>query len=440
MRIEERAIKALMSMTSSVPLDALKIMLMVLAIVPTVVFAGTSGPSPIPPPPAFQIATPTLTMCRGVVNKMPITVSNPGDVQMTSLQLGLIASRNIYVIGNGTVTQATVPSNGTATLYLPVFVSQNTSSLVSLGISVNYNYYSLYSDSEVRNISFGVETCPSPLLVETSPIITSGRIENITLNLTNTGNTLLSAIALSMSLPAADAAVLTPQPIQLGSMEPGATRQINEKVFMFSTAAESFPLNVSIDMYNGTSPVQLLKTMPMLSTGIINITSSSMTLSPQSPTVGSIFSISMILTDTGTAGATAVTLTPLPPQGITSYGSGSVFVGDMSVDTQVPSTITMSSNVSMKAGSYTIPIRLSYLNSLRENLSEVINVPVTLGSSGLSANLIRSGAAGTYAVRYQNGGFPWLLVILIVIVILVVLWYANRKGVFKRLKHKGKGR
>jgi hypothetical protein len=395
----------------------LGILLLLSGLLPAIALAGTSGPSPIPPPPSFQITTSTLTLCRGVVNNVPETISNPGSQPMTSLQLGLIASKNIYAIGNGTVNQATVPANGTTTLTLPIFVSLNTSSLVSLGISVNYNYFSLYSDSEVRNVSFGVETCPSPLLVETNSTVTSGRIENITLNLTNVGRTLLSAVSLKMTMPSQDAAILTTQPLQIGTIAPGASRKVSEKVFMFRNASQTFPLNVSIQMYNGTSPVQLLDTMPLLSSGIINITPSSVTISPTSPTVGSIFSVSLILTDTGTAGASAVTATPLPPKGITSYGSNSVFIGDMSVDTQTPVTMTMQSNSSLKSGSYTIPIKINYLNNLRENINTTILVPVTIGA-GSASNFTRTGVSGA---RYAGAtGFMLLPIILVIVIIIVI--------------------
>jgi hypothetical protein len=354
---------------------------------------------------------------------------------MTSLQLGLIASRNIYAIGNGTVNQATVPNNGTTTVALPVFVSLNTSSLVSTGISINYNYYSLYSDSEIRNVSFGVQTCPTPLSIKTSPEVTSGKIENITLNLTNVGNTTLSNIALRVSLPSQAAAILTGQPIQVGTMEPGASAQVSERVFMFRNASQSFPLNVSVDMYRGTSPVQLLDTIVLLSSGIINITPSSTTLSPSIPTVGSIFSVSLILTDIGTAGASAVTVTPLPPAGISSYGSNSVFVGDMSVDNQVPVTMTLRSNTSLKAGKYTLPVRINYLNNLRENLSTTILVPITI-ASGVAFNTTRTGGPG----RTTGGGIVSTVidVIIVLAILAVAFWYARKKGMLKRFTHKTK--
>jgi hypothetical protein len=198
---------------------------------------------------------------------------------------------------------------------------------------------------------------------------------------------------------------------------------VTERVFVFRNASQSFPLNVSVDMYEGTSPVQLLETVPLLSMGIINITPSSITLSPQVPAPGSIFSVSMILTNIGTTSAAAVTATPLPPTGISSYGSNSVFVGDMSVDTQVPVTMTMQSNASLSSGSYSMPVRINYLNNLRENMSAVITVPLTIRAV-IASNSTRPGANG------RGGESPVVLLLLGIAV--VAAFYAWKKGMFKR--------
>jgi hypothetical protein len=173
----------------------------------------------------------------------------------------------------------------------------------------------------------------------------------------------------------------------------------------------------------------------LLSSGIINITPSSTTLSPSIPTVGSIFSVSLILTDIGTAGASAVTVTPLPPAGISSYGSNSVFVGDMSVDNQVPVTMTLRSNTSLKAGKYTLPVRINYLNNLRENLSTTILVPITI-ASGVAFNTTRTGGPG----RTTGGGIVSTVidVIIVLAILAVAFWYARKKGMLKRFTHKTK--
>ena len=140
-----------------------------------------------------------------------------------------------------------------------------------------------------------------------------------------------------------------------------------------------------------------------------------------------------------TAGASAVTATPLPPSGITNYASNSTFVGDMAVDTQVPVTMTLRANASLKSGSYKIPVRINYLNNFRENLSTTIIVPVTIGT--LTMNAIRVGT-GTYSGRYAGGSgiFSLIAVIVVLVILAVVVFFAWKRGLLKRFSHKPKSK
>lgn len=421
---------------------------MLVAAMPMLVSAGTSGPSPIPPPPNWQLSTTVTTLCRGIENSVPIKVTNPGADNMTSLQLGLVASRNIYTVGNGTVTTSTVPANGSVTIDLPIYVSLNTSNLVSAGVTVNYNYLTLYSDSEERNVSFSVETCPSPLQVKTNQVITSGEIENITLNLTDVANTTLSDISLQMSIPSTDAAILTTQPTDISSLAPGSSTTVSLRTFVFSSASQTFPLNVSAQFYESSKPVQILDTFPTLSTGTINMTASSITFSPTTLTPGSIFSVSFILTDTGTAGASAVTVTPLPPSGISVYGSNSVFVGDMSTDSQEPVTVTLEASPTA-SGSYVVPMVVSYINSIRQKINTTIDVPIAFSTALPSNALVGNGthtyvsgnSATGYRVYSRSGSdLPVVIVAIIVVVAILAALYMKRRAVAERMKKWHTGR
>jgi hypothetical protein len=159
---------------------------------------------------------------------------------------------------------------------------------------------------------------------------------------------------------------------------------VRENLFVDGNASETFPMNFTINMYNGTSFEQLSPSIAVLASGIINMSASGVTLSPGAPTPGSIFSISFVLTDLGTVGASAVTATVAPPPGLEVFGSNAVFIGNMQVDSQTPVTLTLSA--SSKAGNYTVPIRISYLNNLRQEQNVTIRVPVGIGGGLLSSN------------------------------------------------------
>lgn len=399
---------------------------------PALAFAATSGPSPIPPPPNFQMSTNVTTLCKGLVNNVPIAIKTPaGASTMQNVELSITSTRSAYTVSNGTVSAANVTANLTKIVNMPIFVSLNASSLISAGIAINYQYLTLYSDSEVRNISFGIESCPSPLSIAILPkVLISGRIENITLNLTNKGNTALNYILMHVSMPNSDGTFLGIQPIQVRTIAPRSSVKLAQSVFIYGNASQSFPMNFSISLYNGTTIEQIAYNPIVLSSGIINITPSSIALSPQKPTAGGIFSISFVLTDIGTAGASTVTVAPLPTPGFESYGSNSTFVGDMQADVQTPVTLTLISNASLKAGNYVIPVRINYLNNLRQNLSTTINVPLSVGGSALSYNAL-SGAARQYGSR---NGYGIVVIILAIFATAFLLLFLRERGLHRRLK------
>jgi hypothetical protein len=399
-------------------------------------YAGTSGPSPIPPPPNFQISTNVVTLCKGMINSVPIAIKTPkGAALMQSVQLSLTNSRYAYTVGNGTVSAVNVSANVTRVVPLHIFVSLNSTPLISTGISINYQYLTLYSDSEVRNISFGTETCPTALSVAVSPgILTSGKIQNVTLNFTNTGDIALNYLSIHASLPSIDGTFLGIQPLQISSIAPKSTVSLSESVFVYNNATQSFPINMSISLYNGSSLEQMIVNPIVLSSGIINITPSSTTLSPTTPTPGGVFSISFVLTNIGTTKASAVIATAMAPQGFSPYGSSSVFVGDMQVDSQTPVTITMISQQSVSSGNYIIPVRINYLNNLRQNLSTTIDVPIQIGSA-VPFNSIGS-ASGQY--RSRSSGTGVLVLILIVVVIVVAFLFLTERKRHKALKEEHK--
>lgn len=369
---------------------------------------------------------------------MPISIRTPvGASTMQDVELSITSTRSAYTVGNGTVSAVNITANLTKTVNMPVFVSLNASSLISTGIAINYQYLTLYSDSEVRNISFGVETCPTPLTISILPkVLISGKIENITLNLTNNGKTALNYISMHASVPNMDGTFLGIQPIQVRTIAPRNSVNLGESVFIYSNASQSFPMNFSISLYNGTQIEQIAYNPIVLSSGIINITPSSVTISPQKPTAGGIFSISLVLTDVGTAGASTVTVTPLPTAGFEAYGSNSTFVGDMQADVQTPVTLTLTSLTSLKAGNYVIPVRINYLNNLRQNLSTTVEVPVAVGGSASTFNAL-SAAARQYGSSRGSTSLILVAVLAIVAIVFIVLFLRERKG-YKLLKDEHK--
>ncbi|MFI5412772.1 MAG: hypothetical protein ACHQX1_02680 [Candidatus Micrarchaeales archaeon] len=401
------------------------------AALPASAFAAVSGGT-FPNPPNFYVDSQVPTLCAGLMNIIPINVVNTGVVSvggpqagpsLQSVQLSVSNTKYLYSGRNAsTVAIGGVPAGSSAIGYLPVFVAANASSIVSLGLNVNYYFDSLYTNSAAFNLTFETRMCPMPLSVTLSPqVLTSGNIENVSVNITNTANVPLNIITVHFSLPSVDGTWLSP-PLQINSLAPMSTVNFNESIFVYRNATQSFPLNISANYYINNSIGQIFNSDKILTTGLIGLTPTTFTISPQTPSPDSIFSISFVLTNIGTTGASAVTVTALPPSGFSAFGSQSVFVGDISPDTQTPVTLTLQSSNSLNPGTYKIPIQINYLNGLRQNQSldssaTVVIVPAQTNSTLSNARYSTSGGG--------SGGL--VIILVIVVIVLGYLYYKERK-------------
>jgi hypothetical protein len=411
-------------------------------------FAGLNGPAPIPAPPAFSIHTNLTTLCKGLTNFIPITVVNSGGstvgsgigpsnvtvvggTTMTAIQLSIGgADKTLLPEGNGTITVGSLGPHNSITAYMPVFVSNNATLLTTMEVGVSYYYLQLYGDTEVRNLTFEAETCGSPISVDVTPkTVSSGQIQNLSINMTNSGNTQLNAIYVHYDVPNLDGAIIGSTETEIRSLAPGATYHIRTSLFVSRNASiESFPFNVTATFYNSSNIEQVVNSTPLVPVGAISMQTSGVTLSPTITTPGGIFSISFILTDIGTSGASAVTVDALPDGNFSAFGTNPVYVGDISADQQAPVTVTLTTNSLAKDGTYSVPLKINYLNSLRQNVTQDMNVSVIVGS-GLSSSgtgALNSSKGVTYKLGSSLGGLLLIIFLLVIIGALGYLYYGER--------------
>ncbi|VVB77069.1 Uncharacterised protein [uncultured archaeon] len=381
-------------------------LLALLAFFPVITLAGITGTAPIPPAPNFYVNSSMVGLCRGQVTYVPITVGNrgaTGNPAMQNIVLSWANARGLSPISNYTATISNVSAKSSKTVYLPVLVSPSAASFISTAVNINYNFYTMYSDSEVRNISFSTYACPSPLSVAIDPeIITEAGQQNLTFNLTNTGNSTLSMLSVSLSSSGHRGVVLVGnQPEPVVSLLPNMSAYVNQGIYVTTdNISQLIPINVSVNFYNGSNLNQLFYNHYLLFGGIIDLNTSSLTVSPSVVTKGSTFSISFVLTNMGTSPASSVTAKTLSPAGFTPYGTNPTFVGSIAADSQSSVTLSLTAKTNLTSGTYTVPIKINYLNELRQNLTKWVNVSVKISGTS-AANYSRTPPVRTTA---QNGG------------------------------------
>jgi hypothetical protein len=359
---------------------------------------------------------------------------------MTNVQLSL-SGTGLTDVGPA-IDISNINSYNSLTIGVPVFVDASApSTLSAVQVSINYGYLVYYADSETRTLTFEVQSCPLPLEINASPdLFYTGQIDNITFSFTNTGKTTLSGILAqtsSQNSQGRNVQLFGVQPITINSLAPGKTVYASQKVYNENVSQQTFPVNVTAEFFNGTSPEEISKTFTMFSTGTINMVPSSITVSPANVVAGSILSVSFVITDTGTAGVSDATATALLPKGFKAYGSDSIFLGSIQTGIQTPVSLTLISNSTIKPGNYVIPVMLTYQNNLAQNLNTTVDVPVVVGGGAVGAFTSNSAfrpGSGTYTAR-RSGGIYIEAVLVIALIAVSVLYIRLRRKTAKAAAH-----
>ena len=159
-------------------------------------------------------------------------------------------------------------------------------------------------------------------------------------------------------------------------------------------------MNFSISLYNGTQIEQIAYSPIVLSSGIINLTASSVRF-PGKPSAGRYILPYPSCSQPWATGASAVTATPLPPPGITAFGATPYSSEAWTLTARPRSTSSSTTAASAKGGSYTVPIRVSYLNNLEEHSTST--KAVRLGHRACQvASTRREGLRGDNGRRHHG--------------------------------------
>ncbi len=209
--------------------------------------------------------------------------------------------------------------------------------------------------------------------------LTSGQLNNVSIVFTNTGTG--NASNISTSISSSSGTILKEIP-DINSLAAGASVVEHFEILMSSSSISSAALSFSMDYTDAyQQPATQSQTLEFLVQSPIDIALATSTLLPATPSAGVPFSLTVTLANEGIGGADNVEAIPQMLPGFTSLGDAVMSVGDLSSGDSTTLTLTIITNSSLKAGTYVIPINVTYDNSLDQVKSEEINIPVTISAS-----------------------------------------------------------
>ena len=132
-----------------------------------------------------------------------------------------------------------------------------------------------------------------------------------------------------------------------------------------------------------------------------------------------------------------MTATAIAPAGFAHYGTTPTFVGSVAADSQTPVTLSLKAGSNVTSGTYKIPVRITYLDELRNSLTTWVNVSIDVQGSGgfagagaVGSNSMGSAATGRYG---SSGGSPNLILgAAAVVVVAAAFIFLRRKDKLKQ--------
>lgn len=392
---------------------------------------------------SFAPEKPSLNI--GQLNNVAITLRNRGTGIATGIVTAVSSSSGLSIVDQPNTVNSLGPGeseNVSVLFYVPPGDAGQ-----SVVLDLASHYISPYGYNTSISSQLGFYALPSPqtpvTVYPSTQTLYAGRIQSVNVTVSNGGSSAIDNVSV----------VLTPQSplnvigrdnyVVIPEVLPGSNFSFPVSLYSESSSGTVSTLDVGLTYTLNNQVITSSRFISFLTPGYINITKVSTVVTPQSPIPGQIFSIISTLDNLGSQAAVAATVTPYPPSGIAILGQNTTFIGDISVDTPTAFTISFTAKSSAKAGTYYIPVRLSYLNNLDQQLNTSFVFAVNVSSSllggiapGNPGGAVRIGngsfnsTGGTY---YRRSGVPLILIAIAVIIAAAVayLLYRRRKRKLK---------
>jgi uncharacterized repeat protein (TIGR01451 family) len=351
-----------------------------------------------PPAPSYTLTASTAVLTSGSVNDIRVTLTNRGSTEIRSVSISVTASAGIVIIGSdGRFSAAVVAPEGNYTFPLAVYVPSTAQQVASLSFGVSYvTQVSSVTDEKVISFLVTNQQPQSRLVVTVLPQrIVIGELSNVTVTVSNGWGSQLKNLTVIFAFPGTSVSWIGPNELQRASLNSGENVSVTGTVYDPQNAPPTAVLQLSIVYYLGGVLYQETRSFEMVSRGLVDMKLTSATVLPQVASPGQIVSLTLTLTNLGTVAAADVTAAPIVPAGFTIFGSSSsYFVGDMQAGSPSTFTLTVLVDNSTKAGTYKIPVAVSYMDNLRDSLSTSFDVPVTVANVTAGQIHARPNGAG----------------------------------------------
>lgn len=363
-----------------------------------------------------------------------LTIYNLNDVRLKVTNAGLTVVRdvaltlsvNLPLVPVGTDGKFNIPeirAGETAEIPVSIYVSETTASSSPVTISLSYldDSNQMRTESRVLNIFLSARSAEflSPVTLRITPnLLYSGTINNITVSVSNVGSTTIRDLTITPSA-STQATWLQENMVNIPSLEPGEEYKYQAGIFIPSDSPTSITLALTVSYYGRDNMQrQEERQIGVLVKGVVHFEVADFTILPEAISPGQTFSVTIVLVNTGTVQASAVSLRPSENiQGFRLFGQSRVFLGNVPTNTPTSVTFSFTAMNSTSPGRYQLPLVVSYRDNVGEVHTDTLSVNVNVRPAGFGG----PGTARTQTTVANTGFLNTSNVITIVVPLVIGL-------------------
>ena len=402
-------------------------------------YYSTTFYAPVRGSTGFSINATSHGLLAGSVNNLTIKLRNTGSGYAYDIKPSIAASSSLNPVGEPGEAASLAP-NATAYLTIPVYVSPG-----AAGQSVSAQLSLAYSDAYGNNESlqttldlYGVAPASQVSLTSQYEDVEEGAPQNTSIIVSNSGGTPITNVTVQLTPESPMTIIGSDGYFSFPYIAAHSNVSMPVNLYVTSSSSTVATLSAQISYVFDGQAESGTRDLSFLTPGAINITETSTSLLPAAPTQGGIFSVTGTLLNSGTTSASALSISTSGVNGISVLGANSTFIGTVGVDSPTSFTVSFEASRTVKPGTYTIPLRIEYLNNLNQKQSKLIEVPVQIASSSANSTFVTGNSSFVKGSFNRKKGDSGLLLIVAIIIVAAVAAVAYMKVFRKRTGKKQK--
>jgi hypothetical protein len=291
-----------------------------------------------------------------------------------------------------------IKSKGSVTINMTLVTATGTTGTYPLTVTLTYQNQAGNTFTETRTlgllVSLGTSEWQSPLTIHTdTDSLTAGSVNKPTITMKNSGERIINSIEVLISTTesyrASSDSTYNPPVVTSGTerwlfedVKPGENMIITPEVVPpLDSADSSHIMTLSISYLDNLGNLhEESRTLGFTVKGTIVIVVQEEQVSPTSISTGEEFTLTGNLLNKGSTDALYSTISLKPNSNFVS-SSGSQYIGDLTVNTQLPFALSCSAQGNVGEGTYPVTAVLTYEDNYGETYSEEFTVDISISKS-----------------------------------------------------------